>query len=573
MVSFSKLFQLGVASLVIPILLVIAQSNTVNAATTGLVPTGKISFTFDDGYKSALTKAAPALAESGITGTNYVTTGFIGSNSEYMSWAELSQLAGYGWEIGGHSADHPLSTTITAAQMEQEASLCKTELKAHGFNPTSYATPFGDYDSSVIQSIARHYSSHRPFHDAGYNTWPYNDYLLKVQQVQSGVSVETVKSYIDTARANNQWLVLVFHDIKDVPSTDPQDYEYSTTDLKTIAQYVKSVNMKSVNVTDGLVNNDSNLMPGGNFTTGIANGWSTDTPANIVADTQNHGAGDDPTNSVKVTSGTKNEHLFSPEVAVNPVEQYVIKAYINIQTIVSGEIAFYIDELNALGNWISGVYAGAIRTNWEKELAVAYTPTSASVTKARLQIITTANSGIVAYIDAVKWFSTTATSTPTPPVTPTPTPTPVNLLSNPGFESGLTGWTTDVPAKITLDTANNGGTTTKKNSVKIVATTKNAHLFSGKVSVDATRTYNIKGYLNVTKRTSGAIGLYIDEYDASGNWISGKYVLDITKKGITNFSINYKPTSANVKSASIQVIAIKSTGITAYLDDLSWFVI
>jgi len=572
MTLFSKALKLAATSAFIAVFAVVAHTNVANAATTSLTPTGKVSFTFDDGYKSAVTKAAPVLAESGITGTEYVTTGFIGSSSEYMTWPEVSQLAGYGWEIGGHSVDHPLSTTLTAAQMEQEAAQCKVDLQAHGFNPRSYATPFGDYDSSVIQAIARHYSSHRPFHDAGYNTWPYDDYLLKVQQVQGGVSVATVKSYIDTARANNQWLILVFHDIKDSASTNPNDYEYSTSDLRSIAQYVKASNMKSVNVSDGIVSNDSNLVPGGDFTSGVNQGWTTDAPANVIADTQNHGAGDDPTNSVKVTAGTTNVHLFSPEIAVSSVEQYVIKGYINVQSMTGGEIAFYIDEYSILDNWISGLYLGAVRTNYEKELAVAYTPTSSAVSRARLQIITTANSKIVAYIDVVRWFSTTTNSTPTPTPTPTPIPTPVNLLTNPGFENGLTGWTTDNSAQITLDTANNGNTT-KKNSVKIVATTKNTHLFSQKISVDATKTYSIKGYLNITKQTSGDIGFYIDEYDAAGNWISGKYVLDVKTKGITNFTISYKPTSANVKSASLQVIAIKSTGITAFLDDLSWLAI
>jgi len=35
----------------------------------------------------------------------------------------------------------------------------------------------------------------------------------------------------------------------------------------------------------------------------------------------------------------------------------------------------------------------------------------------------------------------TNTPTPTPTNTPTPTPAPTNLLTNPGFESGTTGWT------------------------------------------------------------------------------------------------------------------------------------
>lgn len=571
MFSFSRGLKISIVSILMSVFFVVVHANIASAATTGLIPTGKVSFTFDDGYRSSLTKAAPVLAESGITGTEYITTGYIGSSSEYMGWPEVSQLAGYGWEIGGHSVTHPLSTTITPAQMEQEAANSKQELLAHGFNANSYATPYGDYDSQVIQAIARHFTSHRPFFDTGYNTWPYDDYLLKVQQVQSGVSVATVKSYIDTARANNQWLVLVFHDIKDAPSSNPDDYEYGTSDLRSIAQYVKGLNIKSVNVTDGLVSSDSNMVPGGDFANGISNGWTTDSPANVTADSQNHGATSDPTNSVKMTSSTVNTHLFSPGITVNSSDKYIIKGYVNIQSITSGEVGFYVDEYSTSGLWMSGVYMGAVRNDYEKELSVFYVPSSLNVMTTRLQIITTANSGIIVYIDNIRWFSTTSTTppTPTPIPVPIPVPIPTNLLTNPGFESGLTTWTTDTPTKITLDTANNGGTT-KKNSIKLVATTKNAHLFSQKVSVDSTKTYTIKSYINITKRTSGAVAFYIDEYNVSGTWISGQYIYEDRVKGITNVSFSYKPTSANVKTASLQVIVVKNSGITGYLDDISW---
>ncbi len=544
---------------------ILCYSPKAEAASTSLSAQGKVSFTFDDGYKSALTKAAPTLNESGISGTSYVTTNFIGSSAEYMTWADVAQLSTtYGWEIGGHSVTHPLSTQITPQQIELEAANCKQTLIQHGFTPTSYATPFGDYNGQVIEAIARHYTSHRPFHDKGYNVWPYSDYLLQVQQVQSGVSVQTVKSYVDSAKQNNTWLILVFHDIKDVPSSDPQDYEYSTNDLRSIAQYVKSLNMPTPNVTAGLVNNDTNLLPNSTFNQGQA-GWTTDAPSNVSVNTQSKGSSPDATNSLAVTSTTQNIHIHSDQVSVKPTETYVLKGFLNASTIQGGEVAFYIDEYNLSGSWISGIYLGAVTNDYTKSLNVAYKPSSVGVYTSSLQVIITANSNAKLYIDNVRWFSTSANSPTPPPAPPAPSP---NLLPNASFDAGITqGWTTDSATNVVLDQLNNGGTT-KQNSIKLTSsTTKNVHLLSPKVTVDATKTYNFKAYTNVKTRTSGALAFYVDEYDAFGNWISGKYIYEKRNKGVQTISFAYKPTSSNVKNASIQVIVTKGSGITAYLDD------
>ncbi len=545
---------------------VVCYSPKASAASTSLSAQGKVSFTFDDGYKSALTKAAPVLSDSGISGTNYVTTGFIGSSAEYMTWADVTQLSTtYGWEIGGHSVTHPLSTQITPQQMETEAANCKQTLIQHGFTPTSYATPFGDYNGQVIEAIARHYTSHRPFHDKGYNAWPYSDYLLKVQQVQTGVSVQTVKSYIDSAKQNNTWLILVFHDIKDAPSSDPQDYEYGTNDLRSIAQYVKSLNMATPNITAGLVNSDTNLLSNSTFNQGQT-GWTTDAPSNVSVNTQSKGSSPDATNSLAVTSSTQNIHVHSTQVSVNPTETYVLKGFLNASTLQGGEVAFYVDEYNLSGSWISGIYLGAVRNDYTKSLNVTYKPSSVGVYTSSLQVIVTANSNIKLYIDNVKWFSTSSNSPTPPPIPPAPSP---NLLANASFDAGLTqGWTTDSATNVVLDQLNNGGTT-KQNSIKLTAsTTKNIHLFSPKVAVDATKTYTFKAYTNVKTRTSGAFAFYVDEYDALGNWISGKYIYERRNKGARTISFTYKPTSTNVKTASVQVIVTKGSGITAYLDDV-----
>ncbi len=557
------------------------------ALVTNPTPTAKISFTFDDGYNSALTQAAPTLAKYGITGTNYVVTGCVGmttapntcranNDATYMTWAQLTTLKNtYGWEIGSHTATHPYLATkdatdgqpqvLTPAQVSSELVNSKNVLASHGFTATSFSSPYGDYSPTTLAQIAKVYANHRGFADQNVNNWPYNDYLINNYPVQSGVTVAMVKAKIDQAIAAKSWLALTFHDIKTKASTNPDDYEYSTAELDQIAAYVKSKQtagvVRAINVNQGAVTSDTNLLPNASFNSGIAGGWTTDAAASFTADAGNNGSYPDATRSVKVTGTSRNTHLFSPKVAVSNANTYLFKSFVNVQKITSGALGFYIDEYDANGNWISGQYKKSEPSVWVEEMNFNYQPTSTQVKQASLQVIAQANSGITAYIDNVQLFS----------LTNVVVPPPTNLVTNGTFDAGIAnGWTTDNATAISRDSANNGSPANPVNSVKMVAGKSQAHLFSPKVGVDSTKTYGMSTYVNVKQLTAGEIGFYIDEYDANGNWISGQYKTGVRTAGVTTASFQYKPTSANVKTSSLQIILVTNSGITAYVDDVQF---
>jgi len=540
------------------------------ANVTNPEPKGKVSFTFDDGYESFITKAAPTLAQYGMSGTAYMTTDFIGQQN-YMSWEQTTRLQNdFGWEIGSHSVTHPLMTEINDAQLEYEVSQSKLALQQHGFNPTSFATPFGDYNDKVVAAIAKYYTNHRPFHDIELpNTWPYKDYILQVKQVQSGVSVQQVQQYIDDAKANNTWLILVFHDIKDNASTNPEDYEYKTSDLGQIASYVKNNNVATANISESLVTVDEDKLPNNSFENGLGEGWATNTPGSVLANDQNHGSYPESEHSIKmIADNDKNVHLFSPKADVSKDKTYVIKSYVNIVAIGSGEVALYIDEYDANGNWVSGQYKGSISSSETKNINVVYNPTAANVAQASLQFIVTAGSGITAYVDNVEWFSTTPES---PAENPDPENPSTNEYANSSFDNGLAdGWTTDSPTNVTADNQNHGSPSSPQHSIKFAATDKNIHLFSPTMTVEAAKSYRIKYFLDIMNIQDGEVAFYVDEYDTNSNWVSGQYLSNSRVAGAGNGGITYVPTSGNVAKAKLQVIVTANSGITAYLDDVEW---
>jgi peptidoglycan/xylan/chitin deacetylase (PgdA/CDA1 family) len=556
------------------------------AAVDNPAPGPLVSFTFDDGALSALTQAAPTLQKYGLTGTNYVPTGCVGMTTvpntcradtdvPYMTWAQIQQLQNtYGWEIGSHTVTHQClvsvgndcqATKLTPAQVDAELANSKAALAANGINATAFAPPYGDYDMTAVAQIAKYYTSMRGFADTGNNIWPLGDYLLRNIPVQERTTtVATLKAKVDEAINNKTWAVFTFHDIRPNPSQTPDDYQYGTAELDQLAAYVQTKVaaglIKNVNVSKGLVEGTPNKMPNPTFNNALGDGWRTDAPATITADAANNGSYPDSAKSVKLVSGATTGHLFSPTLPVTPATNYMFKAFLNVASISTGEVGFYVDEYNAAGQWISGQFRKRENSRWVESMNFAYTPSSTNVASASLQIWVT-GTGITAYVDNVQMLAAGAETTPPPPS---------NLVANGTFDAGISsGWTTDSATTIVADAANHGSPANPVNSVKLTGTTANKHLFSPQVAVTA-GTYKIAGYLNVTARTSGEVGFYIDEYNAAGQWISGQYKLGVTAAGVTNVDLTYSPSTTAVAKASVQVIVQGNSGVQAYFDDVRW---
>jgi len=579
----------GVAIISLTPLQVLAATTTPSTVNNAL-PTAKISFTFDDGLASTYTQAFPALSANGLTGTDYVTTGCVGmttatntcranDSTPYMSWTQIKALQAAGWEIGSHTVTHPYLATsdatdgqpnvLTPAQVTTELVKSKSDLAAQGINATAFASPYGDYNGAVLAQIAKYYTSQRGFADQNNNDWPYNDYIINDYHVEGKTTTTQVQAKIDDAIANKRWLVLTFHDIKTRASNNADDFEWSTANLKVVAAYVKAKITAGVlantTITKGQLSSTTNLLPNASFNNGLADGWTTNSPSLVTSDSANNGSYPDPTKSIRMQSpASGGAYLFSPKIAVNSNNTYAFKNYIYMQSFGSGEISIYADEYDVYGNWISGKYLGGDRRAFAENFNYSYKPTSVAVATVSLQIGAT-GAGINAYLDNVQLFATQIDTAPTPP------PVSTNLISNGGFDSGFTGWTTDNTAGITLDSSGNGSTNNSTNSAKLTAATTNKHLFSPKVSADSTKTYTVSSYLNLKTILSGEVGFYVDEYDVNGNWISGQYKTGVRTVRNGDVTISYVPSSVNVKSASLQVIVVGNSGILAYFDDVRWY--
>ncbi len=137
-------------------------------------PAGRrtLAITFDDAYRSVRTLAGPILAELGAPATVFAPTSFIGSEEPMlwpgieqwhetphrselvpMSWAELTELAELGWEIGSHTHTHPHLTQLSDARIAEELQLSRERCQQALEQPcTSLAYPYGDHDARVMRA-------------------------------------------------------------------------------------------------------------------------------------------------------------------------------------------------------------------------------------------------------------------------------------------------------------------------------------------------------------------------------------------------------------------------------------
>jgi peptidoglycan/xylan/chitin deacetylase (PgdA/CDA1 family) len=149
---------------------------TFTEAVTAAPHSKVLAVTFDDAYRSVLELALPILERLGLPGTVFAPTDFVGTDRPMswpgidrwlggpheqelvpMSWQELGGLAAAGWEIGSHTAAHPMLTQVhDDAALARELGDSKAVLEDRLGRPCeSIAYPYGDHDDRVVEATHR----------------------------------------------------------------------------------------------------------------------------------------------------------------------------------------------------------------------------------------------------------------------------------------------------------------------------------------------------------------------------------------------------------------------------------
>jgi peptidoglycan/xylan/chitin deacetylase (PgdA/CDA1 family) len=213
----------GVASLVLALVVGVLPGTA--AAQTGAPPPPiAVSLTFDDGNADQMT-SLDILEQYGLAGTFYVNSGDVGQPT-YLTRADLSRIAAAGDEVGGHTVSH--ANLVGDAPDETARQVCndRITLASWGFDPVSFAYPFGAYDPAV-EAAARDcgYTSARRVGGLGVDgpacpgcvtvegIPPADPYALRTAaQVGSSTTLADLEQAVRTAQEGGTgWVPFIFH--------------------------------------------------------------------------------------------------------------------------------------------------------------------------------------------------------------------------------------------------------------------------------------------------------------------------------------------------------------------------
>jgi peptidoglycan/xylan/chitin deacetylase (PgdA/CDA1 family) len=130
----------------------------------GTLPARTVVVTFDDGFRSVL-RARPILAELGFPATVFAVTSFVESgeplrwpgleqSEESLGWSELELLREAGWEVGSHTATHPLLPDLDDAELERELVDSRAAIQKRLGSCETLAYPYGRADERTAAAAA-----------------------------------------------------------------------------------------------------------------------------------------------------------------------------------------------------------------------------------------------------------------------------------------------------------------------------------------------------------------------------------------------------------------------------------
>lgn len=175
-----------------------------------------VSLTFDDGNADNFS-IADSLKANGISATFYIPSGLIGHDG-FMTWEQLRTLQDDGNEIGGHTLDHQKIQGLDTASLKHQICDDRMNLINHGFDPISFAYPFGNYDEHAVQMVQYcGYLSARTIKDGPQLSLYSNPYVLKaLPYIVDDTDLSKMKRYVgNTRKEGGGWVILIFHHVCD----------------------------------------------------------------------------------------------------------------------------------------------------------------------------------------------------------------------------------------------------------------------------------------------------------------------------------------------------------------------
>jgi peptidoglycan/xylan/chitin deacetylase (PgdA/CDA1 family) len=211
---------------------------------------GMATLSFDDARISQYTVAFPYMQTAGIKGTYYPhMIDMINPGSGFYHPTQMLEMQVAGPEIGSHTRTHAHLTTLSPADLTSEVTGSRSDLLGMGATPVnSFCYPYGEYNATVVQAVKDAGYTNARSVLYGYNTKNTDKFVLLIQPVYASTTLADVKGWIDKAKNDKTWLILMFHQIDYTGNKNGTTPEI----FKGIVDYLKSTNTKAVTIGEGV---------------------------------------------------------------------------------------------------------------------------------------------------------------------------------------------------------------------------------------------------------------------------------------------------------------------------------
>jgi peptidoglycan/xylan/chitin deacetylase (PgdA/CDA1 family) len=213
--------------------------------------TGAVTFMFDDGETGTYTEAKKLMDHYGYVGS----TAVISDNTNepgFMNPTQLIALQTAGWEIVSHSINHEDMTQMDPIAYDNELTGSKTALEAQvpGLTIKDFAFPTGAYNMDLNANAAKYYQSARAY-ELGDNPIGLYPFDVKVRSVVETTTLADVQSWLDVAKAQSRWEILVMHTIDE---RGEDTWHTSPAELNHILDAVQASALSVITYDQGIQN-------------------------------------------------------------------------------------------------------------------------------------------------------------------------------------------------------------------------------------------------------------------------------------------------------------------------------
>jgi peptidoglycan/xylan/chitin deacetylase (PgdA/CDA1 family) len=234
-----KLYKIGLVLACAPVI-ALAQSGP-KWLTPPAHKQSYLSITFDDATSTQFSAAYPILEAAGLAATLYVNSGPLDDRDSYfMTWGNVRTLHESGWEIGAHTVTHTAIPTLDDIAVVGELVLSRDRIAAEiGEVPSSFASPYGEYDDRTMVHIKNYFQSHvRAWGDNdGLNPLTFDPYTIERVNIDETLTADEICSKVASVK-EGKWLVLMFHQVRDLREPDER-FVTTAGHLESIAACIK----------------------------------------------------------------------------------------------------------------------------------------------------------------------------------------------------------------------------------------------------------------------------------------------------------------------------------------------